>query len=159
MTLQTQVKVFSADLASFGGVRLRRVSVLVGGQPRQMLLHELGRAGAFVMSGAAGADGAAAYAGELLVKAEWGEPLGSVTELHSDPVSGEVQGYTVQLRVKGQHPVTVHLAADATFWWNGELCCTKRAAYHLRDIGRGRRDPRSPLPPAPARGRVRASAA
>lgn len=154
MTLQTQVKVFPADLASFGGVRLRRVNVSVGGQAHQLLLHELGRTGAFLVSGEGTPSG-----GELMLKAEWGEPLGTVTRLHVDADSGEVLGYAVQVRVRDAGVVTVELGADATFWWNGELCCTKRAAYHLRDVQRGRRDPRSPVPTSPARGRVRANAA
>ena len=157
MTLQTQVKVFPADLASFGGVRLRRVNVTVSGQAHQLLLHELGRTGAFVVSGEGA--GAASYAGELLVRAEWGEPLGNVSKLLVDADSGEVLGYEVMLRVRGSEIVTVELSAEATFWWNGELCCTKRTAYYLRDVQRGRRDPRNPVPTAPTRGRVRASAA
>lgn len=165
MSLQTQVKVFTADLASFGGVRLRRVNVLVGGQAHQLLLHEAGQTGTGqTRSGQAGAfvvstDTALPATVELILKAEWGEPLGTVTKLQVEAVSGEVEGYAVQVRVRGAGVVTVELRADATFWWNGELCCTKRAAYYLRDVQRGRRDPQDARTVTTPRPRVRANAA
>lgn len=137
MTLEAQVKVFPADLASFGGVRLRRLAVRVGAQTHQLLLHEQGRTGAFVVSGEGA--GPIPFAGELVMKAEWGEPLGNVVALATNHASGEVRAYTLALKTRSGEVLEVDVEADHAFWWNGELCCNKRVAYQLRDLQRGRR--------------------
>lgn len=143
MTLEAQVKVFPADMALFGGIRLRRLSALVAGVPQQLLLHELGRPAAYVVTGEG--NGPVPFMGELVMKAEWGEPLGAVKALDTDPVSGEVRAYTLSLKLRSGEEKDVTVEAGAAFWWNGELCCTKRTAYQLRDLQRGRR----PQPPRP----------
>lgn len=133
MTLQSQVKVFAAGVASFGGTGLRRLGVNIGGQVRELLLHEdSGGVTPYLLAGA----GTFAALSSLPLVAEWGEPLGQITELHSDEESGQIQAYGLILR--GQTEGVVVQAAD-TYWWNGELFCRRRQAYHLRDLLRGKK--------------------
>lgn len=126
---------FSADISSFGGTRLRRLTVLIASEPTHLLVHEQERTAAYVVaSGQAGT-----VARPLALLAEWGEPLGNVQQVRTDPKSGEVLEYTVALKLRSGRMVTIPVAAQGTCWWNGELCCTKRVAYALRDVQRGKR--------------------
>lgn len=129
------MKVFSADSASFGGIRLRRLTVLIASEPTHLLVHEQERTAAYVVaSGQAGS-----VARPLILLAEWGEPLGNVQQVRTDPESGEVLEYMVALKLRSGRTVTVTVAPQGTYWWNGDLCCTKRVAYALRDVQRGKR--------------------
>lgn len=144
MTLSSQVKVISADHASFGGVGLLRVSVLIGMQPAQLLIHQQyrheqgrqvqGHTCAYLMN-----DAPATAARPLVLQAEWGEPLGNIEGLATDPRSGAVLAYHLALKLRSGDMTRLDIAAGDTYWWNGELCATKRLAYSLRDLQRGRR--------------------
>lgn len=132
MTLSPQVKVFAAGQALFGGTGLRRLTVNVGGQPCELLLHE----GAKQTTPFLLAAEALGAAGPLTLLAEWGEPLGQVCALHTQEDTGQVMAYDLLLR--GQtSPVTVQ--ATDTYWWNGELLCRRRQAYALREQARGKK--------------------
>ena len=134
MSLQTQVKVFAAGVASFGGMALRRLTVNVAGQPYELLLHEDERTTTPYVLGTPGAPGT--LGGSLPLVAEWGEPLGQVCALHIGDESGQVVAYGLLLR--GQTEAVTVRAAD-TYWWNGELLCRRRQAYALRDLLRGKK--------------------
>lgn len=144
MAPQTQVKVFESGTALFGGISLRRISVSVGGQGQQLLLHEQPAGSAHEQAGvtpflldAREMSGRAALPLQLV--AEWGEPLGEVVALQATSQTGELTGYTLRLRHRDGSHTELQVDAGGTYWWNNELYARKRLSYTLRDIQRGKR--------------------
>lgn len=143
MSPTTQVKVCSAQVASFGGVDLRRVSVSLGGQSQVLLVREYQHAAAYLLQPRVGDLGMAARqetsaAPALVLRAEWGEPLGQVLGVETDSECGRISAYLLELSLPGGEQRSVRVRTRDTFWWQGQLYCRKTRTQQLRGLLHGR---------------------
>ena len=134
MTLPAQVKVFASNVASFGGVPLRRLGVALARGNCALLVHEAGHGTAYVLE----APAPQASSAPLHLKAEWGEPLGQVQHFETGS-EGEVTAFGLLLRLRSGDVTPVTVGAADAYWSGGELFCRRRCAYALRDVQKGRR--------------------
>ncbi|ACO47720.1 hypothetical protein DEDE109153_12350 [Deinococcus deserti] len=144
MSPTTQVKVCSAQVASFGGVDLRRVSVTLGGQAQVLLVREYQHAAAYLLQPrgdamAAPSQQEASAAPALVLRAEWGEPLGQVQDLEIDSECGRISAYLMVLSLPGGERRSVRVRTRDTYWWQGQLYCRKTRTQQLRSLLLGRR--------------------
>lgn len=148
MSPTTQVKVCSAQVASFGGVDLRRVSVTLGGRSEVLLVREYQHAAAYLLQPRTDGAGTpsrqeASAAPALILRAEWGEPLGQVQDLEIDSECGRISAYLMVLRLPGGERRSVRVRTRDTFWWQGQLYCRKSRTQQLRGLLHGRQSPSS----------------
>ncbi len=134
MTIQAQVRVFPSHVASFGGVRLRRLSVSLPHQNYDLLLHEGSQGSAFVLEEAA----EHGVSSPLHLKAEWGEALGQIQKFTVE-ASGQITAFELLLNLRSGDATPVTVGAGEVYWSGGELYCRKRLGYALRDVQKGKR--------------------
>ncbi|MFC4638337.1 hypothetical protein [Deinococcus hohokamensis] len=130
-----QVKVCSTQVASFGGVDLRRVAVAVGEQQCVLLVRETLQGSPYVLQ-----EGAAGAAPPLMLRAEWGEPLAPVQALEAGEDGGRVSAYLLEFALPGGEVYRTRIRTRDTYWWQGQLYCRKSRTLQLRDSLRARRN-------------------
>ncbi|MFC4424975.1 hypothetical protein [Deinococcus navajonensis] len=131
-----QVKVCSTQVASFGGVDLRRVAVTVGEQQCLLLVRESLQGAPHVLD-ASGAGSAP----PLVLRAEWGEPLAPVSALEANEDAGRISAYVLEFVLPGGEIYRTRIRTRDTYWWQGQLYCRKSRTLQLRDSLRARRAP------------------